>query len=385
MCLASPLFAQLNPPAGARPNAGALIRNAMAGFKALILGSGLLLAGITTRAQPYAPIPQFFNDDSGPLLYNQFVVGAANGSYSPYSLTPTVTNATPDSGGPNYTGTMAASGPFDYSRTATNSSTFPTFIGTVTATERSSMSTSANYGLLSASGTATATGSFSEAYFGNYSVTAAGENQVQYTDSITITPTLAHPAGTFVPVTFTEAFANSNFSVVGNSPATFGELLGTLFVSGYGPVAVNDLFGESYQSSAPFNGGHNGPTGISVPLPFPTYNVTYGDADSVTASVDLDVGSTYEFTGGLTATGWASGTWTDDEGLTNAENSISMGATEYTLIDTGGLGYSTESGTQYLTQLPGNPTSSVPEGGFSLALLGMASAGLAFLRRRITA
>jgi hypothetical protein len=58
-----------------------------------------------------------------------------------------------------------------------------------------------------------------------------------------------------------------------------------------------------------------------------------------------------------------------------------MGATEYTLINTDGLAYTTASGTQYDTELPGPPSSSVPDGGTTIAMLGMGVVGLTILRR----
>jgi hypothetical protein len=239
------------------------------------------------------------------------------------------------------------------------------------------MSTSANYGVLSATAAATATGSFSSAYFGNYGVTQAGQPNVQYTDKLTLTPTAAHPVGSVVPVTFTEAFSQSSFTVSGNSPANVAELLGTLSVTQTsGPaVQVNDIFGDSYQGAAPGNGAPDGPTGYSSPLPYSSYGVTYGSADSVSSTVDLEVGTPYVFTGGIYAVGQASATYDISEGLTDAANSVSESATANTLIDTYGLAYTTASGTEYATELP----ASVPDGGMTAAILGLSL--LAYLPR----
>ena len=179
---------------------------------------GLLATGLGAKAQViYNPTLQFFNNDSAPRLFNTFGVSAINGSSGPAS---TVKSATPNSGSPSYIGSLATSGPLDYSLAVTNGATFSSFLGTVTATENAAMSTSANYGHLSARGTATATGSFSDAYFGNIGVSTASQPVVQFTDAITITPTLAHAAGTFVAVSFTEVFASSHFSYSGVSPPT---------------------------------------------------------------------------------------------------------------------------------------------------------------------
>lgn len=349
--------------------------------KKVLVGGGILFTSLCSEAQIiYTPSMQFFDNYPGPQLYNQFQTTASNGSSGPNW---TVTAHTPNSG-VNFTGTLAATGPFSYSESVTNGASFGTFLGPVTATESASMSTSANYGLLSAHGSADATGSFSMAQFGNIGVSTAGQPVVEYTDKITITATGAHPDGTFAPVKFTEAFAASDFSTSGITQENYAELIGTLVVSQTtGPVLqVNDLIGESYEG--PLAGGAGDP-GTFLPLPTPLLPGEQYGLDSVSSTVSLEVGATYIFNAGLFAGGEASATFDTSEGQTSDENSVSVGADAYTLIDTAGLDYTTASGTTYDSQLPGNSPQGVPDGGMTCALVGFGLAFLGLLRLKVSA
>jgi hypothetical protein len=293
----------------------------------LALGALMLVWTPLAPAQIYAPSIGFFNGDPPPLLYNQFMVEAANDGPLPGSV---VFDSTTNSG------LLAATGPFLQYRTVLNDGTFSTFLGEVTATEMASVSTSADYGTLSVDAIAVATSSFSTALFGDFTLTSAGQPIVQFTDTVTVTPTPANPAGTLVPVTFTEAFTRCTFSIEGNSPDTVAELIGTLYVRG-SAVSISAIFGQSYQAAS----------GFSTPLPFPSVILTYGNATSVWSTVNLEVGSPYTITGGIFAVGQAASLGDTSEGLSDSTNSIVERATAQLYIDPSGLSYTTAGGAIY--------------------------------------
>ena len=92
------------------------------------------------------------------------------------------------------------------------------------------------------------------------------------------------------------------------------------------------------------------------------------------------MGDSYLFSGGIYALGQAAATSDFSEGSGAAVNSVTEQATAYTLIDTGGLDYTTLSGTKYLTSLPGN---SVPDGAPTAVLLLAALAALAVAGKQV--
>ena len=315
----------------------------------LLLSSAVpvLLLAPAAQAQLYQPTTSFFQDYQPPMLYNCFGCGAQNATPSPG--TSEVSNGTPNSGNPNYYGTTSSTGPFTYSTSANLSGNFNSEIGYITCTESASMTATAAYGALSASGNASETSSLSTAYFGDFTFSSAGQPVVQFTDKITITPTASNPVGSFVSVNFTDAFTNeTTFSVTGPSGQSTAQLVGTLNVSD-----INAYCGQSFQA------GNTSQSGYFVPLaPYsenPAANYVYGNATSVSTSVMIEVGVPTTFTGGLYAVGQASALDDTSEGTTQEGNQVLLSGATQLYINTGGFSYTTASGTIYPSQ-PGIPT-----------------------------